>query len=250
MTAPTRPIDLATQDTGAFVAEQLAAGTSLLEIGCGDGDLAQALVQRGFRVKALDADAESVARARTRGVDAHACSWPDYDGPVVDAVAFTRSLHHIPALDAALDRTQALLRPFGKLLLDDFAHEAADAATLRWFADLVGTPAAQAQIAGRASEFIAGLQATTDPLGFWQERHAHHGVHAFGLLTAAAGARFAITRIERVPYLYRYLVAALPETPQAAQWLADVRRDEARRIASGAIQPLGRRLAAELAGAR
>ena len=247
---PSRPIDLATQDTAAFVAGQLAAGTSLLEVGSGAGDLAQALGQRGFRVRALDPDEEAIAQARARGVDAQVCTWPDYHGPAVDAVAFTRSLHHIAALDAALDRTRSLLRPFGKLLLDDFAHEAADAATLQWFAALVRTPAAQAQIAARSGGFIDGLQQASDPLLFWQERHARLGVHAFGLLTAAAGARFAITRIERVPYLYRYLVSVLPDPAAAAHWLADVRRDEARRIEAGSVQPLGRRLAAELAHAR
>jgi len=50
-----------------------------------------------------------------------------------------------------------------------------------------------------------------------------------------------------VPYLYRYLVQVLPETAAAAQWLADVRRDEARRIDRGSVQALGRRLAAEVA---
>ena len=244
--APARPIDLATRDTVTFVAGQLAAGTSVLEVGSGPGDLAQALAQRGFRVRALDADEQAIAEARARGLDAQVCAWPDYTGPAVDAVAFMRSLHHMPALDAALDRARACLRPYGKLLLDDFAHEAADAATLHWFAALVRTPAAQAQTAGRSSSFIDGLRETDDPLRFWQERHAQHGVHVFGLLTAAAGARFEITRVERVPYLYRYLVQVLPETPAAAQWLADVRRDEARRIDGGSVQPLGRRLAAEL----
>lgn len=247
MHPPARPIDLATHDTTSFVAGQLAAGTSVLEVGCGAGDLAQALAQRGFRVRALDADEESVGQARARGVDAQACAWPDYEGPAVDAVAFTRSLHHIPALDAALDQARAQLRPFGKLLLDDFAHEAADAATLDWFAELVRTPAAQAQLAERPGSFVTELQQAADPLAFWQERHVHHAVHPFGALTAAIGARFAITRIDRVPYLYRYLVQVLPETAAAAQWLADVRRDEARRIDRGSVQALGRRLAAEVA---
>ena len=253
MITATRPIDLATQDTAAFVAGQLAAGTGVLEVGCGAGDLAQALAQRGFRVRALDADAESIGQARARGVDAHVCAWPDYTGAAVDAVAFTRSLHHIAALDAALDRARAQLRPFGKLLLDDFAHEAADAATLHWFAELLRTPAAQAQIAERPGSFVTELlvelHRAGDALAFWHKRHAQHGVHPFGALTAAIGARFAITRIERVPYLYRYLVQVLPETAAAAQWLADVRRDEARRIKSGSVQALGRRLAAEVSGA-
>jgi SAM-dependent methyltransferase len=251
--AVTRPLDLATHDTTAFIAGQLAAGTSVLEVGCGAGDLAQALAQRGFRVRALDADEQSIAQARARGVDAQVCAWPDYTGASVDAVAFTRSLHHIAALDAALDRARAQLRPFGKLLLDDFAHEAADEPTLRWFAELLRTPAAQAQIAERPGSFVSELliemRSDRDPLAFWHARHGHHGVHPFGALTAAIGARFAITRIERVPYLYRYLVQVLPETAAAAQWLADVRRDEARRIQSGGLQALGRRLAAEVAAA-
>jgi SAM-dependent methyltransferase len=242
-----RPIDVPTQATAEFFASQLAAGTSLLEVGCGAGDLALALAGRDFRVTALDTDAEEVAQACARGVSARQCAWPDYTGAKVDAVAFTRSLHHIPALEAAVAQAQAQLRPFGKLLLDDFAHEAADGATLDWFVAVLSTPAAQALLAPAPGGFVDEVQKADDVLAFWRERHVYHRVHEFAALTAAVGARFAITRIDRVPYLYRYLVPALPENAAAARWLADVCRDEARHIERGKVRALGRHLAAELA---
>ena len=243
----TRPFDVPTQVTAEFFASQLAAGTSLLEVGCGAGELALALAGRGFRVTALDADAETVGRALARGVSARQCAWPDYTGAPVDAVAFTRSLHHISALDVAVDHARAQLRPFGKLLLDDFAHEAADAASLDWFVTVLRTPAAQALLAPAPGGFVDDVQKAGDVLAFWRERHVQHHVHEFGMLTAAIGARFVITRIERVPYLYRYLVPALPENTAAARWLADIERDEARHIERGTVRALGRHLAAELA---
>jgi SAM-dependent methyltransferase len=242
-----RPIDVPTQATAEFFASQLAAGTNLLEVGCGAGDLALALAGRGFRVTALDADAEAVAQALARGVSARQCAWPDYAGAPIDAVAFTRSLHHIPALDAAVAHARVQLRPFGKLLLDDFAHEAADAASLDWFLAVLRTPAAQALLAPAPGGFVDEVQKADDVLAFWRERHVQHHVHEFGLLTAGIGARFVITRIARVPYLYRYLVPALPENAAAARWLADVQRDEARNIERGTVRALGRHLAAELA---
>jgi ubiquinone/menaquinone biosynthesis C-methylase UbiE len=40
-----------------------------------------------------------------------------------DAVVASLSLHHIAALDAALDRIAGLLEPEGRLLVDEFAWE-------------------------------------------------------------------------------------------------------------------------------
>jgi hypothetical protein len=45
-----------------------------------------------------------------------------------------------------------------------------------------------------------------------------------------------------VAYLYRYLVPALPETGEAAQIVEQVKCEEERRAAAGAIVPIGRRM--------
>ena len=46
------------------------AGEHILDLGCGDGTLTQALVDAGARVTAVDASADMVAAARDRGIDA------------------------------------------------------------------------------------------------------------------------------------------------------------------------------------
>ncbi len=57
---------------GLPVVELLApqAGEHILDLGCGDGTLTQALVDAGAHVTAVDASAEMVAAARERGIDA------------------------------------------------------------------------------------------------------------------------------------------------------------------------------------
>src|SRR5689334_20604967 len=59
-------------DLGAGVVDLLApkAGERILDLGCGDGALTAKLVAAGCTVVAVDASAEQVAGARTRGIDA------------------------------------------------------------------------------------------------------------------------------------------------------------------------------------
>ena len=57
---------------GLPVVELLAprAGEAILDLGCGDGTLTQALVDAGAQVTAVDASPDMVAAARARGIDA------------------------------------------------------------------------------------------------------------------------------------------------------------------------------------
>jgi SAM-dependent methyltransferase len=144
---PGRPIEVATRDTAAWVLEHVSPGATILEIGCGDGHFAREMLDRGFQVAAVDADEQSVARARACGVAAVCTTWPDWDGDPVDAVAFTRSLHHIGPLEAAVRKARDVLRPRGLLLVDDFAVDAIDAATLEWFAGVLRSAPVAARLA-------------------------------------------------------------------------------------------------------
>ncbi len=90
------PAEVATRETLHFVRAHLSGGAQhLLEVGCGNGALAAALQADGHTLVALDADAEAVAEARRRGVDARHAAWPDFENAPFDAVLFTRSLHHL-----------------------------------------------------------------------------------------------------------------------------------------------------------
>lgn len=58
---------------GAPVVALLApkAGEAILDLGCGDGALTEALVAAGARVTGVDASENMIAAARARGLDAH-----------------------------------------------------------------------------------------------------------------------------------------------------------------------------------
>jgi SAM-dependent methyltransferase len=177
----------------------------VLEVGCGDGALAAMLAAEGLEIVAIDADPQAVATARAGGVDARLAEWPDFDSGRFDAVLFTRSLHHVRDLEASVAAAFAALRPGGAVIVEDFAFEEADEASLAWFAALAGELAPAALV------------------------HDHE-LHSARAIEAALGAA-------PVPaaYYFRYLEAASPERAEAA--LAQ----EQGAIAAGSIRPLGRR---------
>jgi SAM-dependent methyltransferase len=239
------PIDIATRHTADFIAAHSNAGARLLEVGCGRGHLAAELQRRGFAVTGVDADAESVAEARTLGVGAIQCEWPDcaIRGEDFDAVAFTRSLHHIERLDDAVAAAKRSIRSGGILLLEDFSCDEADPKALEWFADVLTSGAGL--LAAASSGLVAALQQATDWPAAWRRYHSHdHQLHTIASMRAAISAQFTIRAEARVPYLYRYLIPLLPNEASAAAWLGDVLAGELRAAEAGRFEPVGRRIVA------
>lgn len=77
------------------------AGRSLLDVGCGRGALARALLARGARVSGIDPSAEAIHEARAavpeaEFVDAGAEALPFADDSF-DAAILLNSFHHVPA---------------------------------------------------------------------------------------------------------------------------------------------------------
>ena len=173
---------------------------------------------------AIDANPDNVAAARSLGVDARTASWPDFEAPRVDAVAFTRSLHHIAPLAAALAQARAVLGERGVLLIDDFAYEAMDAPTAAWMRSM-------------AERFQSApwLREGGDPLAVWQAHHRRHGVHEFRRVERAVRAQGFFGGNQPVPYLYRYFTGDAAERAFA---------EETQAIAAGTIAQMGRRIAA------
>src|SRR5436190_16288758 len=102
-----RPTDVPTRETLGFLISRLPVGAKILEVGCGEGQIACELLQRGYRVAGLASDFEAIARAQARGVGAVVASWPKFDSSVsFDAIAFTRSLHHINPLRESIARAR------------------------------------------------------------------------------------------------------------------------------------------------
>jgi SAM-dependent methyltransferase len=145
----------------------------VLDVGCGGGELANRLRAAGHEVSAIDID-PVYASPTVRTADI--CS---YEDEPFDVVVFSLSLHHVHSLDKAVDRAFALLKPGGTLIVDEFAHERADAAIADRF---YGEPGS---------------------LEHWRQHHSEF--HTGRAMIDAISQRFTIGSLVPVPYLYRYL---------------------------------------------
>lgn len=239
-------MDVPTRETLQFFERHLQSGRArLLEVGCGDGRLAQALGPKGFRIVAIDPDATAVDAARARGIDARRTAIEDFQAEGFDAVLFTRSLHHVVSLDAVLARAAETLKPDGAVLVEDFDHAAIDPATALWFYDTL----AVLEMVGRMASLEDPL-AALDPSSRWQREHAEPALHDGARMRAALSARFEIMAEERTPYLYRSAAARFPDTPDARGWVERLLALESERIRQGALRPIGLRFVAKVRATR
>jgi SAM-dependent methyltransferase len=169
----------------------------VLEVGCGEGELARAVADAGWDVLAIDPAAPDGPIFRRLKLE-------DVDEPEsFDAVVAVRSLHHVTDLEAALDRVKGLLRPGGVLVLDEFAWDRLTGPTAEWF---YGQQRALAA-AGRLPDAPATLEECCRD---WEDEHV--GLHGYEAMRAALGERFRERSFEWLPYLYRYLDGVTGET--------------------------------------
>jgi SAM-dependent methyltransferase len=96
----------------------------VLEVGCGKGELALALVEAGYDVLAIDPEAPDGEIFRKTTIEA-------FDEPGrFDAVVASLSLHHVPDLGAALDKLRRLSD--GPLILNEHAWDRLEPMTPEW----------------------------------------------------------------------------------------------------------------------
>jgi SAM-dependent methyltransferase len=114
-----------------IVLARLPPASLVLEVGCGDGRLAQILATAGHRVVAIDREPKA-------GFPALATSFEDFDAGEerFDCIVASLVLHHIHELEACLQKMRSLLRSQGFLAIDDYGWERLDDATAqrRWTA--------------------------------------------------------------------------------------------------------------------
>jgi ubiquinone/menaquinone biosynthesis C-methylase UbiE len=173
----------------------------VLEIGCGDGELARALAAAGHDVVAIDPDAPEGAifhRVRLEELQPSA---------TFDAVVASLSLHHIADLEAAVDRVAAMLVPEGRFVVNEFAWERLDERAAGWAAERLGDVDRHAVAA--------------------QWEREHRDLHTGTAVLAALERRFDRLRFDWAPYLARML-----RRP-------DAEPDEVRAIGAGALDPVG-----------
>ena len=246
-----RPIDVATAHTLEFLEIALAQTGTLIEVGCGAGHLAAALGEAGHRVIGIDAEAGNVAATRARGVTAFVARWPECAGTPADAVAFTRSLHHIAPLRRAIAQARAMLKDGGALVVEDFAHDRADSRDVAWLREQLLAGRTRGLLPADAGGFAGTLIAASDPMEAWRNHVEDHGVHASDAMRAAIVDEFGRVAESNAPYLYRYAIPWLPETREATAWIEAVGDEERRRIGRGDLHAIWLRfVASRVAGAR
>ena len=170
----------------------------VLEIGCGEGELALALDVEGFDVVAIDPAAPEGAIFRQLTLE-------ELDDDLrFDAAVAVRSLHHLVDLGAALEK---LSRLAPHLVLDEFAWDRLDARTVDWYEGQRRVLLA----AGHEPEDLRAEQ--------WEEEHA--GLHGFEPFRRELDARYAERLFEWTPYLYRYLGGPATEELERSLIAAD-----------------------------
>jgi SAM-dependent methyltransferase len=156
----------------------------VLEVGCGEGELARALAYAGHSVTAIDPRApEGTIFRRVRLEE---FSEP---GPF-DYVVASQSLHHVEDLGRALEKVTNLLRAGGALIVVERARGGERGG--RDHGDHADP--AEAHFAGWAEE----------------------GFHDFGRMRDELGRRFVERHFEWVPYLYPDLDEGTSEADESA----------------------------------
>lgn len=155
--------------TSAGIAERhlaLSPGARVIDVGGGTGGVAERLARSGRRVLVVEPGASLVAagarrRRGVRFVQGRAEALPAADGGV-DAVLFIEVLHHVPDADGALREAARVLRPGGRLLIEETEFAGSLGRTLRYRAELLLTngvwPRDRADIDRRLR--AAGLEVT------------------------------------------------------------------------------------------
>jgi len=199
---------------GAFVETHLPAVPGrVLEVGCGRGDLARGVARLGYQVDAIDPDAPV-------GAIFHAVSLEEFSDPgPFDAVLANLALHHIPDLGGALAKIWRLLRPGGRLIVNEHAWDRLDEPTARWYVD---------QRAATDPEAPCSVEQCLDE---WVADHA--GLHGSAVMRRELAERFEERFFVWTPYLNRELGDAVDERAERAL------------IEAGAIQATGFRYVGE-----
>jgi SAM-dependent methyltransferase len=194
-------------DVLQFVKTQLPpAPARVLEVGCGDGRLARAVHDLGYRVTAIDP-------AAPEGAIFQRVALEELANPVeFDAVIASRVLHHIPDLGGALSRLQRLLVSGGRLIVVENAFDRFDAPTARWYLE---------QRRAKGPGAPSSLQAC---LAEWEADHA--GLHGSVAMRRELDRRFSESFFAWTPNLHSELGQALEPEERAL-------------IESGAIQATG-----------
>jgi SAM-dependent methyltransferase len=183
------------RNVAAFVREQLPPPpAAVLEVGCGDGELARELDAAGYEVVAIDPEAPSGPIFRTVKLEDFQDSGP------FDAVVASLSLHHIEGLAAATEKIGGLLKPDGLFVLNEWDRGRFQGATARWYFH-------QRQALAALGREHAEIEPTFEEWWLeWSERRSD--VHPYAEMRPELDRLFSERLFEWAPYLYGYRLGA------------------------------------------
>jgi SAM-dependent methyltransferase len=237
------PIDIATKHTLAFVEQHTnIRNSTVLEVGCGQGHLAKALSDAGANVTAVDVSEEAIASVKEKGIRAIQSDFTEFhSNQKFDMVVFSRSLHHIQPLNAAVRIAHTLLKSGGVLIVEDFAAEKMDESTLNW----LRTQKAQLPAEIRVPDDECKHRLHADSLAEWNAHlFGKHHVSKSSEMLNEIRISFSQPRVETAIYLYRYLIDYVVPTEVSAQALAQIYEAEQAAIDSQQIVSVGWRITA------
>jgi SAM-dependent methyltransferase len=188
------------------------APARVLEVGCGRGQLARAIVRSGYDVVAIDPDAPTGELFQAVSLEEFAST------DAFDVVVASRALHHIPDLPDALGKIARLLRPAGRLILDEHACDRLDEKTARWYLEQ------------RRASKKGGPSSLEACLAEWEGDHAD--LHGYAAMRKEVDERFTERFFSWMPYLYGELAGVEEEEERAL-------------IEGGAIKAMGFRYVGE-----
>jgi SAM-dependent methyltransferase len=181
----------------AFVETHLpSAPGRVLEVGCGRGALAVAVSRLGYRVDAIDPNAPA-------GAIFHAVSLEEFSDPgPFDAVLANLALHHIPDLGGALAKIRRLLRPGGRLIVNEHAWDRLDEPTARWYLEQLAAthPGAPSSVEGCLDKWAAD----------------HAGLHTSAAMLTELAQLFEERFFVWTPHLNRELGKAIDDRAERA----------------------------------
>jgi SAM-dependent methyltransferase len=197
-------------DAWGYVRAALPAPPArVLEVGAGEGHLAAALREQGYEVVAIDPAASD---AGVEPVALHDLRQPPES---FDAAVAVLSLHHVEPLDESFRHLAELVRPGGRLVVDEFDVDRFDERAARWWMDHAD-PA-------RVDERVAPEEMVADLRGH---------LHSVARVREALSSHFAVGEPLRGAYLHR--------------WHMDGTQRDAEEglIAAGRLPPTGARFVA------
>ena len=203
-----------------FVLDRIVAPPArVLEVGCGEGDLARVLARAGHSVTAIDPRAPE---REPGGPAFQRTTIEEFSEPgPFDHVVANLSLHHVEDLGAALDKVVNLLRAGGTLIVLEFAWDRIDEATAAWVLERLAPPSPsgkpswlERRLRGRAHGGDGGHHGHGDHAGAHPAGWAEEGLHGSRRVLTELERRFVELHLEWVPYLYPDLEDGVSEADE------------------------------------